>query len=354
MNKGIYDPIPAMELKEISERYDELEAEGLSAIRRGEVAAVLLAGGMGTRLGFDAPKGTFNIGQNRPLYIFECLINNLKEVTDKAGVSVPLYIMTSDKNDEATRSFFDEHDYFGYPRSDIKFFKQAMAEAVDFEGNVLYEAPGKPATSPNGNGGWFHSLKEVGYDKDMRQRGVKWINIFAVDNVLQRICDPVFIGATVLSGKVSGSKVVSKAAPDERVGLLILEDGHPSIVEYYELPTEIAEEKDEDGRLKYRYGVILNYLFEINELERIVDTELPLHKVEKKIPYINESGELIHPEKPNGYKFELLILDMVRLMKDNLAFEVEREREFAPVKNLHGTDSVDSARELLVKNGVEI
>ena len=353
-NKKNITPPDALEIADIAARRDEFEKAGLEAIRAGEIGAVLLAGGMGTRLGFDAPKGTYDIGLTRHLYIFECLINNLKSVTGKAGRTMPLYIMTSDKNDEATRAFFKENSYFGYPESDIAFFIQDRAEAVDFDGNTLYEAPGVPATSPNGNGGWYHSMKSAGLDSDLEKRGVKWLNVFAVDNVLQRIGDPVFVGATILSGKSSGSKVVSKAAPDERVGLLCKEDGHPTIVEYYELDEETANLRNEDGKLKFRFGVILNYLFRRDMLDSIVDKELPLHRVEKKIPYIDETGTLIHPTEPNGYKFELLILDMIRLMDDTLAFEVERDREFAPVKNLHGVDSVDSARELLKKNNVEL
>ncbi len=348
------EPSPALEIDEIEKRRDEFRSIGVDAIEHGRVGAVLLAGGMGTRLGFEAPKGTYDIGLNRHLSIFECLMNNLKKVTDEVGRTVPLYIMTSDKNDEATRAFFAEHSYFGYPESDIRFFLQDMAEAVDFDGNVLYEAPGKPATSPNGNGGWYHSMKSAGLDSDLKIRGVQWLNVFAVDNVLQQIADPVFVGATIATGSACGSKVVAKTSPGERVGLLCMRDGHPDIVEYYEIDEKTAAERDESGKLKYRYGVILNYLFNVDMLEDIVSEKLPVHKVEKKIPYINEKGELIKPTEPNGYKFELLILDMIKLMDSTLAFEVVREKEFAPVKNLHGVDSVDSARELLIKNGVEL
>ena len=258
------------------------------------------------------------------------------------------------KNDGATQDFFEKHNYFGYNKDYVKFFIQDMACAVDYKGKLLLEEKGRLATSPNGNGGWFTSMVKAGLDKDLHKRNVKWINIFAVDNVCQRIADPVFVFASILGNYECGSKVVRKVEPNEKMGLLCLEDGMPSIVEYYEMSKEMSEARAEDGSLLYKYGVILNYLFSLEKLEEIVNNKLTVHVVEKKIPYINEKGEAISPTEPNGYKFELLVLDMIHMMKNNLAFEVVREREFAPIKNLHGVDSVDSARELLVKNGVKL
>ena len=351
---GELSPLGAVEVSEIEKREGEFREAGLTAIREGKVAALLLAGGMGTRLGLDKPKGELNVGINRTLYIFQCLINNLMDVTREAGATVPLYIMTSEKNNDETIRFFEEHDYFGYPKEDVAFFVQEMAAAVDYDGKLLLEAPGRLATSPNGNGGWFSSLVKAGLLSDIHQRGVEWINIFAVDNVLQRIADLLFIGATILNGKVSGSKVVRKVDAYEKMGVLCLEDGRPSVVEYYEMSKDMAESTDEAGNLRYAFGVILNYLFRVDKLEEIVERELPVHVVEKKIPYLAEDGTLVKPEEPNGYKFETLVVDMIRMMDNNLPFEVVREREFAPIKNLHGVDSLDSARELLQKNGIEL
>ncbi|MBP5603179.1 MAG: UDPGP type 1 family protein [Treponema sp.] len=350
--RGEFAPPPALSIDEIAKNKAGYEKLGLEAIKKSEVAAVLLAGGMGTRLGFDLPKGCFDVGQTRHLYIFECLINNLLDVVKKAGAYVPLYIMTSEKNDEATQKFFAEHNYFGYNKDFVKFFIQDMACAVDYDGKLLLEEKGRLATSPNGNGGWFTSMVKAGLDKDLHARGVKWINIFAVDNVLQRIADPVFVGATIEGKYQSASKVVRKVEPHEKMGLLCLEDNKPSIVEYYEMSKEMAEAKDSDGSLTYKFGVILNYLFALDKLEQIVNDSLEVHVVEKKIPFIDADGNKVSPTEPNGYKFELLVLDMVHMMDNNLAFEVKRESEFAPIKNLHGTDSVDSARELLKQNNV--
>ena len=229
--KGVITPLAAMQLSEIEANKESFTATGLEAIRSGKVGAVLLAGGMGTRLGSDDPKGMYNVGLTRNLYIFECLINNLMDVVNQAGAWIHLFVMTSDKNHEATVAFLKEHDFFGYSAEYIHFFKQEMAAATDYEGKIYLEEKGKLSTSPNGNGGWFISLKNAGLLDLVHEQGIEWINVFAVDNVLQRIADPCFIGATIQKNCVVGSKVVRKSAPDEKVGVMCLEDGRPSIVE---------------------------------------------------------------------------------------------------------------------------
>lgn len=352
--KGEITPLAAMQLSEIEENRESYTATGLRAIRAGEVGAVLLAGGMGTRLGSDDPKGMYNVGINRPLYIFECLINNLMDVVKQADAWVHLFVMTSDKNHDATVRFLREKKYFGYKEEYIHFFKQEMAAATDYNGKIYLEEKWRLSTSPNGNGGWFISLKNSGLLDLVHDEGIKWLNVFAVDNVLQRIADPCFVGATIQKNCVVGSKVVRKSAPDEKVGVMCLEDGKPSIVEYYELTEEMANAKDENGDYAYYFGVILNYLFKVADLERMLESKLQLHIVEKKIPYLDGNGNLVKPEAPNGYKFENLVLDMIHEMDSCLPFEVVREREFAPIKNATGVDSVESARELLKKNGVEL
>lgn len=352
--RGVFAPLDAVEVSEIQEKEEEFKEIGLEALRAGKVGLVLLAGGQGTRLGFEQPKGTVNIGITREIFIFECLMKNLMKVTEEAGVFVPLYIMTNVSNNQDTIDFFEEHDYFGYDKSFVKFFRQEMVPAVDYEGRVLMVSESDIVMAPNGNGGWFSSMVSEGMLKDIHKRKIEWINVFAVDNVLQQIADPMFIGATLASGCESGAKVVRKAAPDERVGVLCTEDGKPSIAEYYEMTEEMATARKENGNLKYGFGVILNYLFREDKLEEIADRHMPIHVVEKKIPYMDEQGNKVKPDKPNGYKFETLVLDMVHMMNDCLPYEVVREKEFAPIKNLHGVDSMDTARELLKLNGVEL
>lgn len=352
--RGKITPLKAMQLSEIRQRKEEFTVLGLEAIKAGKEGAVLLAGGMGTRLGSDDPKGMYNIGITKTVYIFQRLIENLMEVVKQAGSWIPLYIMTSDKNHETTVTFLKDHDFFGYNKNYVTFFMQEMAPATDYEGRVYLEEKGKMSSSPNGNGGWYSSMYQWGVAQQAMKDGVEWLNVFAVDNVLQRIADPCFLGAVIAEDCAVGAKVVRKCAPDEKVGVICLEDGRPSIVEYYELTEELMNAKDENGDPAYYFGVILNYLFRISDLEKIRERKLPLHVVEKKIPHIDERGELIKPAEPNGYKYEQLVLDMIHELDSCLPFEVERNREFAPIKNKEGVDSVESARELCAENGIEL
>lgn len=352
--RGKISPLGAMEIPQIEANRKQFEEAGLEALRARKIGAVLLAGGMGTRLGSDDPKCMYNIGITKDVYIMQRLIENMMDVVNECGVYIPLFIMTSDKNHEKTVRFMEEMDYFGYDKDMVRFFKQDMAPAVDYNGKVYMETKYRIATSPNGNGGWFLSMMNTGALNRAKEFGCEWLEIFAVDNVLQRIADPCFVGATLLSGCATGAKVVKKAAPDEKVGCLCLEDGMPSIVEYYEMTPELMEAKDERGEPAYNFGVILNYLFREKDLERIVNNELPMHVVEKKIPYMDKDGQEVKPGTPNGYKFETLAVDLVNALETCLPYEVDRNREFAPIKNKTGIDSVESARELCKLNGIEL
>ena len=352
---GHIEPLAARELDEIRKRSDEFRRIGLDAIRAGKVGAVLLAGGMGTRLGSDNPKGMYNIGITKEVYIFQRIIENLLDMVNEAESWIHLFIMTSEKNNEATVNFLREKKFFGYNEEYVTFFTQEMAPAVDYNGKIFLETKSRMATSPNGNGGWFSSMLRCDVVKIAKEAGIEWLNTFAVDNVLQRIADPVFVGATINSGCTVGAKVVKKNAPDERVGVICLKDKHPSIVEYYELTDELMNAKNEKGEPAYYFGVILNYLFRLDELISIAKDKMPLHIVEKKISYYDDAlGKTVKPEKPNGYKFETLVLDMIQLSESCLPFEVVREKEFAPIKNPTGIDSVESARELCKACGIEL
>ena len=353
--RGEFSPLAAMQVSEIERRKDEFAAAGIKALKEGKVAACLLAGGMGTRLGSDNPKGMYDIGLTKPVFIFQRIIENLLDTVKQAdGAYIRLFIMTSEKNNDATINFLKEHNFFGYPEEKITFFKQDMAPASDYNGKVYMEGKGRISTSPNGNAGWYASMLKAGLRDLIQKEGIEWIDIFAVDNVLQRIADPCFVGATLTAGVSCGAKVVRKNAPDEKVGVMCLEDGKPSIVEYYELSQEMMDAKDENGDPAYNYGVILNYLFNENDLYEIAKKTLPLHVVEKKIPYIDENANLVKPESPNGCKFEQLVLDMIHELPTCLPYEVVREKEFAPIKNKEGVDSVESARELCKLNGIEL
>ena len=352
---GEITPIKAITVEQINEKKDYFEKIGIAALQRGEVALMLVAGGMGTRLGSDKPKGIYNIGKTKDVFIFQRLFENALDVVKKCGRMMPFFIMTSEKNHKDTVEFLQEKNFFGYDKNLVKFFVQDMAPCVSFEGKVLLEEKGRVATSPNGNGGWFKSLLENDDAKAfLENSGVKWINLFAVDNVLQKMGDPVFIGATMDGGYEVGAKVIRKADPYEKVGVMCKRDGHPSVVEYIDLTEEMAHAQDENGERLYNFGVIMNYLFSVEMLYKIKDSRLPVHVVKKKVEYIDENGVLVKPEQPNAFKFEQLGVDMVELGISCLPFEVVREKEFAPIKNKTGVDSVESAQALLEKNGYKL
>ena len=346
-------PADTLDTFSIEKNREEYERIGLKAIAQGKVAAVLLAGGQGTRLGSSAPKGTFDMGITHELSIFACQMQSVKQNALKAGYNFHLFVMTSAINDADTRAFFAQRDYFGYDKDKIHFFVQDLTPACSFDGKVLLSQKHSPALVPNGNGGWYVSLVKSGYKRLLQSEGIEWLNVYGVDNVLQKICDPVFVGATVKSGVTCSGKVVVKAYPEENVGVLCKEDGVPTVIEYTELEDEYRYARDGEGKLIYSAGVILNYLFSVAKLDEIIGAKLPYHVAKKKVEFI-EGGKTIKPEQPNAYKFELLAVDLIKLMGSCLAFEVERSKEFAPVKNAKGIDSVDSARALLVENGIKL
>ena len=351
---GSITPTAALTLDTIKEYEFAYKVLGETAIQKGQLALVMLAGGQGTRLGFDGPKGTYNIGLTRDLYIFECQVKTILTIIKTLGRWIHLYIMTSDKNYAATTAFFAEHKYFGYKERYIHFFKQELVPSVDFDGKILMESPSKIVLSPNGNGGWFSSMERAGLVEQLDKEGIRYINVFAVDNVLQKIADPVFLGAMMMEDYQSAGKVVKKADPYERVGVLCNLDGKPHIVEYYELTDDMRYEKNANGDYAYNYGVILNYIFPVDQLKVLLNENMPLHAAKKVIPYMNEKKELVKPVEPNGYKFETLALDMLQFMNDCLPFEVVRDYEFAPIKNAEGEDSPETARALLKKNGYKL
>ena len=347
-------PIRTLTRGEIRKEEAQLKERGLALLREGRAAAVLLAGGMGTRLGMSGPKGTCDIGMSRPVYIFERLIDNLLINVRAAGRPVRLFIMTSEANDKATRDFFEAHAYFGYDADYIRFFVQDSAPAVDDDGKVLLETKSRIASSPNGNGGWFSSMHRAGLTDLLLAENVEYLNVFNVDNVLQNICDPLFLGAVDLRGADSGAKVVQKSSPDEKTGVMCLKDGRASVIEYYEMTEDMRHEKDEEGNYVYSFGVIGNYLFRLSSCLKALDARLPLHFAHKAVPHVDLSGRPVKADQPDGWKFEYFIFDILASLKDCLPFEIERDKEFAPVKNKEGNDSVATAQALCLKNGIEL
>ncbi len=344
-------PIEIFTCDMVRKNKEVLQSVGLSAIKEGKIAAVLLCGGQGTRLGFDHPKGLYDIGITRSLPIFQFHFFYMREVALHAGGWFPIFIMTSEGNDEEIREYLKKKDYFGYNGDFVCTYVQNMVPSTDFEGKILLGGKTKLAMSPDGNGGWFSSLVSAGLLESAKRAGIEWFNVVSIDNVLQRTADPLFIGATLQSGAECGAKVIRKSSPDERIGLICRNRGRPAVIEYYELDRLLR-----DGGVRtegIEYGVILNYLFRLEQMEQTLSRPLPVHKVRKKIPYFSD-GRQILPEKENGYKYEMLATDLVEFMGSCLPYEVRREMEFAPVKNRHGTDSVDTAREMLKAAGYRL
>lgn len=330
------------------EKYDQYYQLGKEIIEQGKYAVVTMAGGQGTRLGYVAPKGTFKIGKGIDKSLFEALSDTIKEAKNKYDTSIPWYIMTSRENNNATEKFFEANDFFGLPYEDVKFFKQGEVPMVDTEGKMMLDEAGVIKLAADGHGGVFESLYKNGYIEDMKQRGIKWIFISGVDNVLAGLVDPIAVGLSIMNGTLATGKSVVKRNPQEKVGVFCKRDGRPYVIEYTEITERMANERDDKGELIYGESHILTNLFHIDAIEKISKEKLPYHTAFKKAKYRNKDGQVIKPEAPNAYKFETFIFDAFEKLEDMSILRVKREDEFAPLKNAEGEDSPDTARELYI------
>jgi len=329
--------------KEELENYKKI---GEELIKNNQYAVVTMAGGQGTRLGHKGPKGTYNLGLESNKSIFEILCDNLKSAREQYNVSIPWYIMTSRENDPETKHFFAEKNYFDYGKENIKFFKQGELPMLSEDGKILLSEKGKIKEAADGHGGVFEALyKNYMYD-DMKNKNVKMIFISGVDNVLAKLVDPEFIGATIANNKESAGKSVVKAYAEEKVGVYCKKNDKIGMIEYTEISPEMAAAKDENGEFLYGESNILCNLFDIKVLERISKNKLPYHVAHKKANYIDNNGNEFVAEKPNAYKFESFMFDAFEGLDNMLLFRVKREEEFAPVKNKDGVDSPETARKL--------
>ena len=329
--------------KEEKEKYDEI---GIKEIKNGKLAVVTMAGGQGTRLGHNGPKGTFDIGLESHKSIFEILCDTLKAANEKYDVIIPWYIMTSKENNKDTVDFFEKHNYFGYPKGYIQFFKQGELPMVGENGKVLLNEEGMIKLAADGHGGVFSSMLKDGVIYDMKARKIKWVFIGAVDNVLLKMVDPTLIGIAESKGLLAAGKSVVKAGPHEKVGVYCKKNGKPGVIEYSEISKEMAEEIDENGQLKYGETQTNCNLFNIEAIEKVSEKNLPYHVAHKKATYMNEKGEIVKGTEPNAYKFEAFFFDAFENLDDMVILRVKREEEFAPVKNAEGDDSPETARKL--------
>ena len=329
---------------------EEIESIGEKIIKNGEYAVVTMAGGQGTRLGHTGPKGTFKLDvYGKGKYLFEILCENLKEANKKYNTIIPWYIMTSKENNQETVDFLEKNNYFGYDKDSVIIFIQGELPVVDEQGKLLIGKNMKIKEASDGNGGTYFSLRASGCLADMKEKGIKWIFIGSIDNALLKMVDTTLLGLAIKKGTQIASKSVAKANPKEKVGVFCKMNGHPKVIEYTELPENMAEEIDEDGELKFGESHIMCNLYTIDAIDKISKEPLMYHCAHKKNSYIDEEGKEVIPQEPNSYKFESFIFDAFELFDDITILRGKREDDFAPVKNREGVDSPKTAKELYEK-----
>lgn len=342
------EPMPYVDSSKLTEEEKKHYVQlGEEAIESGKLAVVTMAGGQGTRLGHSGPKGTFDLGLASHQSLFEILTNSLKEANEKYGVTIPWYLMTSKENNDDTVAFFEEHDFFGYPKNDIiRFFKQGELPMLDEQGKLIINEEGLIKEAASGHGGVFEALIHEGILEDMKQRGIEWIFVGSVDNPLVQMADPLFIGFAVAYNYMAASKTIVKVGPEEKVGVFCKRNGMPYVIEYTEISEEMAKQRDTKGELVFGEAHMLLNLFHIQTIEKIKEVKLPYHVAHKKSNMVDENGNVIVPEKPNAYKFETFIFDAFSMIPEVGLLRGKREDNFAPVKNAEGVDSPETARKL--------
>lgn len=329
------------------EEQDKFYAHGLDLIKKGKVAVLLMAGGQGTRLGLSDPKGTYVIGTPSKRLLFELQAARIKRLQDLTGGVIPWYVMTSEPTRAKTESFFQSHDFFGLSKDNVTFFNQGTLPAFTMDGTqLLRDKPGALARLPDGNGGLYRAIQDNGLLADFDKRGVEHVHMYAVDNCLAKVADPLFVGFAALKGFDLATKAVRKTEPKESVGLIVSKDGKPGVIEYSELPDDLAEKKD--GNLLYlRAANIVQHYYSVLLLKKSIGSwiasreYLPYHIAKKKIPHLNLQGEYVKPDAPNGIKLEQFIFDIFPAvpLEKFATLEVPRSEEFSPLKNGPGTKS---------------
>ena len=317
----------------------EAVAAGEKELRAGRVAALLVAGGQGSRLGYDGPKGCYSIGPitDAPLFYFHA--RKILARTIRYGAPIPFYVMTSEANNEATVRCFEENAYFGLNPDDVFFFTQGMWPGMTRDGKIIMDKPGHVFMSPDGHGGLLAALKRSGALADMKKRGIKSVFFFQVDNPLVEIADPAFIGYHVQQKSEYSLKLCAKREPKEKVGMPMQFGKTFRMVEYTEMTDEQCNRKGKDGKLYFLYGSPAIHVFDRAFLDREASKAMPLHLAFKKIPYVDAKGKVVKPAEPNGYKFEKFIFDVLPNARTAAFLAFDQKDEFSPVKNAEGSDS---------------
>lgn len=333
---------------DLVELYARARRTGEDAIRSGRVAAFTVAGGQGTRLGFDGPKGAFRVSPVRNAPLFQLFAEGLLGTARRYGHRPRWYVMTSPSNHDATAEFFAQHAYFGLTPDEVMFFRQGQMPAFLPDGRIALAEPHRVALSPDGHGGSLRALADSGALADMRSRGIDIISYFQVDNPLVRVIDPLFVGLHLLTGSEMSSKAVRKAYDDERVGVFCVVDGRVTVIEYSDLPEALARAKNPDGSRRFDAGSIAIHVFNREFVERLTAPgsaiRLPWHRAEKKVETVDEAGRPVRPSSPNAVKLEMFVFDAIPLARQPLVLYTPREEEFSPIKNADGVDSPATAR----------
>ena len=344
-----HPPVPAGPDQE--QLYSKATALGEELISAGKVAGFVVAGGQGTRLGFDGPKGNYPTSPIKQKTLFQIFAENILAASKKYNATIPWYIMTSPLNNAATKEIFESANYYGLKKEDVCIFIQGTMPNFDFDGNILMADKSEIAKSPDGHGGSLMALRKSGALDDMQKRGVEYISYWQVDNPLINICDPLFIGFHAMENSSMSSKALKKAEPLEKVGNFCLVDGKVSVIEYSDLPDENANQRNEDGSLTFELGSIGIHVISTSFVKEITDGvfSLPFHRAVKKIPHLSADGNLVKPDSPNGVKLETFIFDALPLSPNSTILQTIRSEEFAPVKNATGVDSAEVTREMMIE-----
>ena len=328
---------------DLAEAYGSARRRGEGLVSAGRVAALVVAGGDATRLGFAGPKGCLPATPVRRKSLYQVFAEQILAASRRYGSAVPWYVMTSQTNDAATREFFAAHDYFALGADQVFFFSQGWMPSVAADGRLLLAEKHRLATNPDGHGGCISALRRSGALEDMARRGVEYISYFQVDNPLVRCVDPLFIGLHAAAGAEMSAKALPKRHPLERLGSFCVVEGKPAVIEYSDLPEELARATRDDGTLLFSAGSIAIHVFSRAFVERLTadgSARLPFHRALKKVPHVGPAGAFVQPDEPNAVKFEKFVFDALPLAESALVLETLRSEEFSPIKNVTGEDSV--------------
>lgn len=341
LKPAAFEPLP--DEKDSDPKWIKAKQVGESSIKNGELAAFVVAGGQGTRLGFDHPKGLFKVSPVRSKSLFQIFAEKILFAQKKYGVQIPWLVMTSHINDAETRAFFKENSFFGLNPENVIFFTQGLMPAVDKSGKIILAEKAKVAMTPDGHGGCLRAMVKSGAISRLKTMGIKYLSYFQVDNPLVDIIDPYFLGFHILGESQMSSKMIPKAYAGEKVGHFCLRDGNLCVIEYSDLPDELKNKTNPDGSLTFRAGSVAIHILDVDFIELLgsgtCGKKLPFHRADKKIPYVDDAGNIVKPDSPNGIKFEMFVFDALEFAKNPVIIEGARGDEFSPVKNAEGLDS---------------